>query len=180
MKYINKEIITMCLISEKIHHSELLEAEATEVFIGSCPVLNGTDTSKSLQSVIDILKELDDCNSSPPDPHGDHNNDIPYKPPRRGAMEDIVEHRKRSASEFYDRYLIRKILNIQSADRRTAVVKATADGGHDGHQEHTLLEELTHVFHLGSMVILSILVVEVIIITLCKLNVALLLYVSYM
>jgi hypothetical protein len=63
---------------------------------------------------------------------------IPYKPPRRGAMEDIVVHRKRSASEFYDRYLIRKILNIQSADPRTAVVKATADGGHDGQQEHTM------------------------------------------
>lgn len=157
--YINEEIITMYLISEKIHQSELLEAEATEVFIGACPVLNGTDTSKSLQSVVDILKELEDCNSPLPDSH-------------------VVVHRKRSASEFYDRYLIRKILNIQSTDPLTAVVKATADGGHDGQHEHTLLEELTHVFHLGSMVILSILVVEVIIITLCKLNVHLLLFVS--
>lgn len=151
-------ICDILIMTEKIHHSELLEAEATEVFIGACPVLNGTDTSKSLQSVVDILKELEDCNSPPPDPHGDHNHDNPYKPQRRGAMGDIAMHR--SASEFYDRYLRRKILNIQSADPGTPLIKATADGGHDDHHEHTLLEELTHVFHLGSMVILSILVVE--------------------
>lgn len=36
-----------------------------------------------------------------------------------------------------------------------------AAAGEDGHEEHDLLHELTHSFHIGSMAILSVLLAEV-------------------
>ena len=44
---------------------------------------------------------------------------------------------------------------------RSKRAAASSDDPHAAHKSHTVLEELTHIFHIGSMAILSALVLEV-------------------
>ena len=44
---------------------------------------------------------------------------------------------------------------------RSKRAAASSDDPHAAHESHTVLEELTHIFHIGSMAILSALVLEV-------------------
>lgn len=146
-------------IVEKIHNSEVLETDAATTFISACPALNGTDTTKSLTSIVNILKTIDDCNSSPPGHFNNHHYDIHSNTHGLRDAESETKQWNRVLTEDTSSFFKRRILSMNT--HRQRVKRASAGGDDHDHHEHTLLEELTHVFHLGSMVILSILVVEV-------------------
>ncbi|XP_071121419.1 uncharacterized protein [Mytilus edulis] len=151
-------ICDILIMTEKIHNSEVLETDAATTFISACPALNGTDTTKSLTSIVNILKTIDDCNSSPPGHFNDHYSDIHSNTHGLRDAESETKQWNRILTEDTSSFFKRRILSMNT--HRQRVNRASAGGDDHDHHEHTLLEELTHVFHLGSMVILSILVVE--------------------
>lgn len=114
-----------------------------------CSALNGTDTGSSLKSIVDILKTIDSCNANPLDSGGSHGVGSAHHTQHHRTIGDTGVGQDPVYHGLFNR-MARQLLSIE--------VHA---GGGDGAHEHTLLEELTHVFHLGSMVILSVLVLEV-------------------
>ncbi|XP_062605779.1 uncharacterized protein LOC134267592 isoform X2 [Saccostrea cucullata] len=127
-------ICDILIMSEKLHDSDVLKESTVAVLMKVCPKANYTTVdghSPTLEQAIESVKKHS-CysNSSIIQSHDDHNRDT-YLSDDTGRR-DVIHHRSKRASA----------------------------SGDDAHAEHTLVETLTHAFHLGSLVILSLLVFE--------------------
>ncbi|KAK3101403.1 hypothetical protein FSP39_003322 [Pinctada imbricata] len=130
-------ICDILIMSEKQLASEQLESEALEVVLKLCPDANHSshDHSPGLSDVIEEIKTLPCYNTS----HDSHMTE----------SHNVVNQMSQNQIQGY---------NLYHRRRKRA---AGSSGDHHGHHvDHTLNEHLTHAFHLGSMVILSILVAE--------------------
>ena len=75
-------------------------------------------------------------------------------------MQMIFNNVLRTSFHIYKLY-IKQAVYRRSIHDRTKRAAGASDDSHAHHESHTLLEELTHIFHIGSMAILSFLVLEV-------------------
>ncbi|XP_022305677.1 uncharacterized protein LOC111112448 isoform X2 [Crassostrea virginica] len=128
-------ICDILIMSEKLHDSDTLKADALAVLMRVCPEANYSmhGTAPSLEEAIQIVKSHS-CYVTNTSTH--HNNDnAPHHliyTSDTPSVNNLIHHRSKRAS----------------------------GSGDHGHAEHTLVETLTHAFHLGSLVILSLLVFE--------------------
>ncbi|XP_048729170.1 uncharacterized protein LOC125646704 isoform X2 [Ostrea edulis] len=128
-------ICDILIMSEKLHTSDTLKGEALEVLMKVCPEANYSTPhahSPTLEEVMQSVKKHS-CYATNTSTNHIHNGHHRVVFQNEFASRQMEHHRSRRA--------------------------ASASDGH-AHTEHTLLEHLTHAFHLGSLVILSLLVFE--------------------
>ena len=144
----------MCLLflSEKQHASDLLQSEASEILLKICPMANHTshDHTPGLSEIIEDVKKHA-CYNVSHDSHvgADHSGGHSHYIQNHGDIPNYGD----AASAV--------IGQLRNAVHHISKRAAGSGGGDHGHVDHTLNENLTHAFHLGSLVILSILVFEV-------------------
>ncbi|XP_061191545.1 uncharacterized protein LOC133199608 isoform X2 [Saccostrea echinata] len=128
-------ICDILIMSEKLHDSDMLKESTVAVLMKVCPEANYTTAdghSPTLEQAIESVKKHS-CYSS-------------------------------NSSNFQSQENQHRFTYYTDDTRRQGEIhhrsKRASGSGDHAHAEHTLVETLTHAFHLGSLVILSLLVFE--------------------
>ncbi|KAJ8298903.1 hypothetical protein KUTeg_022963 [Tegillarca granosa] len=155
------------LFAEKQHANELLQADATKLLKNLCPnELNHTSNEDgqnehemTLQEILEKLKDGSACKTENHDSSNNHHRNYgsninAYRSYGDIHSEQALRNKRKRSADTDEHSEYRNILH-RPRNKRAA---AGDTHGHSGH--HGVLYELTHAFHLGSMIILSLLLLE--------------------
>ncbi|XP_041365215.1 uncharacterized protein LOC121380462 isoform X2 [Gigantopelta aegis] len=153
---IGQIICDILIMKEELHEWHELDANLTKVLIVEIPRLNSSHYDyMNLEKIYEILTEGNHGSFTGLGSHSIVGHSLPVDLGRsqHGANDQDATRRRENRTKFGD-----------SANRflRGRQKRSAGSDSHGKAEEHSLLEELTHAFHLGSMAILSALLLETI------------------